>query len=239
MPEQPAPPLSLEVIHRQWTRLVRVNNDHRPLTEMFSNSEDREAAREVAAIADDILAYPTRPEGALSSQPPPRQSGATVRLAPFAAVGQPSRFSDGSYGVLYAGLDRETAIAETVFHSERHLRVTDEAPLEFEMRSYVGVVEKPLEDLRSAAFEHLRQRSLETWPICQAFGRERRHAGAWGFLYPSARRSGGECIGVFRPNAVSIPSVDTLYRYCWNGETVYRVLTISEVREFSPVYRVA
>ncbi len=111
--------------------------------------------------------------------------------------------------------------------------------MEFEMRGYVGNVAKPLEDLRGAAFEHLRQEDIETWPICQAFGRARRSAGAWGLLYPSARRAGGECIGVFRPGAVSIPVQGALYRYCWNGATVHRVLTISEVRDFSPVYRVA
>ncbi len=239
MPEDPAPPLSLGVVHRRWTRLVRVNSDHRPLTEMFSNPEDREAAREVRAIADDILAASTRPEGEPEQQPPTRPSGAAVRMAPFAALGQPSRFSDGTYGILYGGLDRETAIAETVFHSERHLRATDEAPIEFDMQSYVGFIVKPLEDLRGAAFAHLHQPSLDTWPICQAYGRERRRAGAWGLLYPSARHQGGECIGVFRPSAVSIPTRDTLYRYCWNGATVYRVLTISEVRDYSPVYRVA
>lgn len=237
MPEQPDPPLNLGVIHRRWTRIVRVNTDHAPLTEMFSNPEDRDAAREVAAIADDILVSPTR--FSPSPQPPPRQSGAAVRMAPFAAFGQPSRFSDGSYGMLYAGLDRETAIAETVFHSARHLRATDEAPVEFDMQSYVGVVNKPMEDLHGPAFEHLHQPSLETWPSCQAYGRERRCAGAWGFSYPSARRQAGECIGVFRPSAVSIPTRDTLYRYSWNGASVHRVLTISEVRDFSPVYRVA
>lgn len=238
MPEQPAPPLSLATIHRPWTRLVRVNSDHQPLPEMFANPEDRVAAREVAAIADDALASPSRPKGA-ATRPPPRQTGAAVRAAPFAALGQASRFSDGSYGILYAGLDKETAIAETVFHSERHYRATGEGPIEFDMQSYVGTIAKPLEDLRGGAFEHLHQPSLETWPVCQAYGRERRHAGAWGLLYPSARRTGGECIGVFRPSAVSIPTRDTLYRYCWNGETVHRVLTISEVRDFSPVYRVA
>ena len=237
MPERPAPPLNLAVIHRRWTRLVRVNNDHRPLPEMFSSPEDREVAREVAAIADDTLVLPTHHSP--SPQPSPRQPGAAVRMAPLAALGQPSRFSDGSYGMLYAGLDNETAIAEAVFHSERHLRATHEGPIEFDMQSYVGVVDKPLEDLRGAAFGHLHQPALETWPVCRAYGRQRRQAGAWGLLYPSARHPGGECVGVFRPGAVSIPTRDTPYRYCWNGATVHRVLTISDVRDFSPVYRVA
>ena len=227
----PAPSPTLLAIRLKWTRVVRANPDRRPLTELFAIREDRAAAREVAAITNDALAGPWPPI--------PRQSGAAVRLAPFRALGQPSRFSDGAYGMLYAALDTETAIAETVFHSERHLRATAEGPIEFSMRSYVGKVAKPLEDLRGAAFKHLCQEAVETWPICQAFGRERRSAGAWGLLYRSARRPGGECIGVFRPDAVSVPELGALYRYCWNGTTIHRVLTISEVRDFSPAYRAA
>ena len=231
MPERPAPPPADFAVRRQWTRIVRDNPDRRPLTDLFANREDRAAARQVAAITNDALAGPWPPI--------PRRPGAAVRLAPFRALGQPSRFSDGAYGMLYAALDTETAIAETVFHSERHLRATAEGPIEFSMRSYVGKVVKPLEDLRGTAFEHLRQEAVETWPICQAFGRERRSAGAWGLLYPSARRPGGECIGVFRPDAVSVPELDALYRYSWNGTAIHRVLTISEVRDFSPAYRAA
>ena len=174
------------------------------------------------------------------SRPLPQEPEAAVRMAPFRALGQPSRFSDGSFGVLYAALDTETAIAETVFHAERHLDATDEDPIEFDMVSYVGEVQKPLEDLRGDAYGHLRQRPVETWPICQAFGRERHAAGAWGLVYPSARRPGGECIGAFRPAAVSIPARNAQFRYCWDGASVRRVLTISEIREFPPpVYRVA
>ena len=108
------------------------------------------------------------------------------------------------------------------------------------MVSYVGEVRKPPEDLRGDAYRHLRQAPVETWPVCQAFGRECRAAGAWGLLYPSARRTDGECIAAFRPKTVSIPTRNALYRYGWDGAAVRRVLTISEIREFPPpAYRVA
>ena len=108
------------------------------------------------------------------------------------------------------------------------------------MVSYVGEVRKPPEDLRGDAYGHLRQAPVETWPVCQAFGRECRAAGAWGLLYPSARRTDGECIAAFRPKTVSIPTRNALYRYGWDGAAVRRVLTISEIREFPPpAYRVA
>ena len=51
---------------------------------------------------------------------------------------------------------------------------------------------------------------------------------------------GGECIAAFRPNTVSTPTRNALYRYEWDGAAVRRVLTISEIREFPPpAYRVA
>ena len=232
MSERPAPPLSLDVVRRRWTRIVRAPAaHHRPLAEMFANPEDRDAARRVTAIANHAMAS--------DSLPPPSQPEAAMRMAPFSALGQPSRFSDGTFGVFYAALDTETAIAETVFHSERHLRATEEDAIEFDMVSYVGQVRKPLEDLRGPGYGHLGQEAVESWPVCQLFGGERRAAGASGLLYPSARHRGGECIVAFRPNAVSVPSRDALYRYCWNGSAIHRVLTISEVRELAPFYRVA
>jgi hypothetical protein len=157
--------------------------------------------------------------------------GASVVMAPFTHIGRPSRFSAGEYGVYYAALDVDTAIAETVFHSERRLRDTDEPPIELDMRCYVGAVEAALEDIRGRRFVHLQNPDLGSWPVCQAFGRQRRDAGASGLLYRSARRAGGECVACFRPRAVSLPVQGQHYRYRWNGERIDRVFTVSRIRE--------
>lgn len=157
--------------------------------------------------------------------------GASVVMAAFTHIGRASRFSAGTYGVYYAGLDIDTAIGETVFHSERRLRDTDEAPIELDMRCYVGKIERPLEDIRGRRFRHLQEPDLGTWPVCQAFGSARREAGAIGLLYRSVRRKGGECIAGFRPRAVSLPVPGQQFRYCWNGERIDRVFTVSRIRE--------
>lgn len=155
--------------------------------------------------------------------------GATVVMAAFTHVGRETRFSDGRYGVYYAALDEATAIAETVFHAERRLRDTDEPPIELDMRSHVGTVQEPLEDIRGPRFAALRDPDIRTWPRCQRFGGARRAAGAWGLYYRSARRARGECIAAFRPRAVSAPVQGKRLRYCWNGARIDRVLTIQEV----------
>ena len=157
--------------------------------------------------------------------------GASVVMAAFTHLGRPSRFSDGSYGVYYAALDEETAIVETVFHAERRLRDTEEPPIELDMRTYVGRIERPLDDVRGKAYKHLRNPDLATWPVCQRFGSKRRSAGCSGLLYRSARRADGECIAAFRPRAVSRPAQGRHLRYCWNGTRIDRVLGVSEIRE--------
>ena len=156
---------------------------------------------------------------------------ASVVMAAFTHIGRPSRFTDGSYGVYYAALDEDTAVAETVFHAERFLRETAEPPLELERRCYVGKVAEPLDDLRGPRFAHLRDPDLATYARSQAFAATRREAGAWGLHYPSVRHAGGECIAAFRTRAVSLPVQGKHFRYRWNGERIDRVLTVSAVRD--------
>lgn len=155
---------------------------------------------------------------------------ASVVMAAFTHIGRPSRFTDGSYGVYYAALDTDTAIAETVFHAERFLRQTAEPPIELERRCYVGKVLEPLDDLRAPRFAQFRDPDLATYPRCQAFAAERRSAGSWGLNYRSARHA-GECLAAFRTRAVSLPVQGPHFRYRWNGARIDRVLTVSEVRE--------
>ncbi len=54
--------------------------------------------------------------------------GASYLMAPFThtSVDRPSRFSDGSFGVLYAGNSFEVALFETIYHHERFMARTNE-----------------------------------------------------------------------------------------------------------------
>ena len=59
-----------------------------------------------------------------------------------------SRFSNGSFGVIYVSASIQTAIRETVFHRERFLGRTKEPPLQVQMRRYVTAVRRRLFDVR-------------------------------------------------------------------------------------------
>jgi RES domain len=219
--------------HIQGTRHVRIIPSRFPpiiLFERLVDPDELEIAYAIESLTNDRLQaeagnlYLVAPEDWVSG------AGASVVMAAFTHVGVASRFSNGSYGVYYAALDEETAIAETVFHSERRLRDTQEEAIELDMRCYLGTIEKPLEDIRGKAYAELRDPDLRTWTRCQRFGAGRRDAGAWGLLYGSARRTGGQCVAAFRPPATSLPRQGKHLRYCWNGTRIDCVLLVSEVR---------
>ncbi len=155
--------------------------------------------------------------------------GATAVMAPFTHLGNSTRFSNGKYGVLYAASSIEAAIAETKFHRKRFLQATGTPPLEITMREYVGAPEKPLVDIREAAFEHLHDPDPTNYPRSQAYGAERRDDGCWGLLFRSVRYQGSECLAAFKPAAVGLPVQARHYRYLWDGTEIFHVLQVSEV----------
>ncbi len=156
--------------------------------------------------------------------------GSSVIMASFTHLSKPTRFSDGSYGVYYAGFSKETAIRETVFHREEFLRATDEPALELTMRLYESAVVKPLHDIREKKYEllHHPKRYVES----QEFGRKLRDQQSWGIVYHSVRHSTGTCIACFRPPAISIPKQISHLKYIWNGSKITEVLDVQRVLEF-------
>ena len=148
--------------------------------------------------------------------------GSSPVMAAFTHVGVGSRFSDGSFGIYYAGESLTTAIEETKFHRERFLGYTKEAPGEIDMRSYVGEVVQPLHDIR-IGYDGLHDPDTSTWSVSQVFGQEMRKNNSWGIVYRSVRNSGGECIAILRPPAVTIPRQGPHLSYVWDGSRITSV----------------
>lgn len=149
--------------------------------------------------------------------------GATIAMAPFTHIGNASRFTDGSYGVYYAASDLHTAILETLFHRERFFRTTQEPSCEVDMRAFLCQVLYPLVDLRTGEFQHLLDPEPLRYPHSQQFAAERRAEKRWGLAYPSVRNPEGDCIAVFRPNAITAPTQGAHLSYHWNGKHIEAV----------------
>ncbi len=156
--------------------------------------------------------------------------GSSVVMAAFTHIYKPSRFTDGSYGVYYAGLTLETAVRETVFHRENFLRATAEEPGEITMRVYEGKINKPLHDIRGPKFDGLHDPN--DYNNSQIFGKKQKNSKSWGLIYNSVRHRDGTCIAAFRPPAISIPQQMSHLRYYWDGKKISAVFDAKIIMRF-------
>lgn len=164
--------------------------------------------------------------GDLSLVPPERRVGganASWVMAAFTHISpdRPSRFTDGSYGVYYAGDSFETALREHCFHMGRFYASCGSEPGWIsQVRQLVGKIDADLTDLRGGGLGHLLRQDVKHYPAAQEFAKAQKVGGANGIVYPSQRHSGGECIAAFYPDVVSIPKQSGHFRYHWNGSKI-------------------
>ncbi len=140
-----------------------------------------------------------------------------------------SRFSSGEYGIYYAAKDLTTAIKETIYHTERFLSFTNEPSGFHTKRVLKGKrILKPLLDIRHPSHQDLHH--PDNIELARAFGAKVKRENGCGILYNSVRDQEGECIAVFRPNAIELPIVQTQHlQYFWDGKKITNVVEISAV----------
>lgn len=136
-----------------------------------------------------------------------------------------SRFSDGTYGVYYAGLDKETAIAETKYHKVRFMSFTKEPPMDVDMKVILADLDCGLEDIRNErnTKPELYDPDPQRYGPAQQFAMGLRNNGSNGIVYESVRRAGGECCAIFIPRLLQNcrPAENLIYR--WDGREIVSV----------------
>lgn len=214
----------------RWTRAYRIVPSRFPPVGVYdrvADPADLEALYEIEALTNPRL----REElGSLRMLPKERRisgAGTTPIMAAFTHLNPDgSRFSDGSWGVFYAAHRVATAVEETVYHRERFLRATAEAPIDVEMRCYRTAVNGRLHDLRGGwGAEH----DPNDYAASQALARSLRSSGSNGIVYDSVRDPGGECVALFYPD-LAAPCVQAQHLiYRWDGERIAAVLEVNAV----------
>ena len=138
-------------------------------------------------------------------------------LRPFAEPSE-SRFSDGTFGILYAGFLFETALRESVFWLTRFFSdsptpagaVSTKVHLTFRACAHVADVR-----VASGGIGGIYDRNDYTISRkCGARLREKKHDGLW---YDSVRHAGGECLGLFVPRVVSNVRIKDRVEFEWDG----------------------
>jgi RES domain len=220
-----------------WERAVRIIRSIYPPIDLFEDIAD--PADWPLLISAEQKTNPRIMEniGNLDLVPEGRRvggNGASYLMAPFTHVStdRKSRFSDGTYGVLYAGNIFEVALLETVHHHAMFMARTNEEPgWTSQFREIVLNVDARLHDLRRQNPDHAEALKPDDYIDSQALATQLRGMGSNGVVYPSIRRPGGECVGLFYPDLASNPVQGRHLDYHWDGTRVdlYRNISNGEV----------
>lgn len=163
--------------------------------------------------------------------------GASLVMAPFthASTDRPSRFSDGSFGVYYAGDSVEVALFETIYHHGQFMAATDEAAgWTSDFRELVGSVDADLHDvIDKSKFPSLYE--PEDYSASQALAISLRTGDSDGLVYQSVRYPEGMAIALFWPDVAGIPTQGKHFSYYWDGATVSQIRDLSSGDVFSVV----
>ncbi|MFI4987174.1 MAG: RES family NAD+ phosphorylase [Alphaproteobacteria bacterium] len=217
----------------EWPKAHRIIRSVYPPIHLFEDIAD--PADWELVISGETKTNPrVRDEiGDISLVPPNRRvsgAGASWVMAPFAYVSKarPTRFSDGAYGVYYAGDRFDVALRETIHHFERFLRATSEPVTAEDFRVLVGSITGKFHDIRG----NKRFKSCldpDDYAQSQSLGRllRDRH-GSNGIVYSSVRCREGEAVAAFWPDVVGIPTQTQHLQYHWNGTRVDKYFVYGE-----------
>jgi hypothetical protein len=216
-------PATLPTADVDWPGAIRIIRSAFPPIDLFEDIAD--PADWPLLIAAEQKTNPRVMEeiGRLDLVPTGRRvsgAGASYLMAPFTHVSgdRPSRFSDGSYGVLYAGNSFEVALFETIYHHELFMaRTVEAAGWTSQFREIILGVQGRLTDLHRGATAAL---DPGDYAEGQRLGAALRAQGSDGVVYPSVRYPGGDCVGLFYPDLGHNPMQGRHLDYHWNGARV-------------------
>ncbi|VCU68499.1 RES domain protein [Pigmentiphaga humi] len=212
-----APPVS----DVRWTPCHRLVPSRFPPAGLYDRVADP-ADLDVVFAIENLTNPRVRDETGNLSLVPPRDRisgpGTTPIMAAFTHLNPAgSRFSDGSWGVYYAGESLDTAVAETMYHRAAFLAATREPAIEIDMRHYLADLAAPLHDLRGRQAEWPAVYDPASYAAGQDLARWLRQAGSDGIAYDSVRRPGGQCAAVFVPRVLGRCRQSQHIAFVWDG----------------------
>jgi hypothetical protein len=151
-------------------------------------------------------------------------------LGPFVRPGE-SRFSDGSFGVLYAGITYETARAEAAYWAAKFLADSALPPDSVLRKQWLTfrATSSNLADVRSSSGGIASIYDPNDYLISRKWGIALHDAKHDGIYYDSVRDKGGECIGAFVPRIVSRVRLKQALEFVWDGARIYQVRLVDRI----------
>lgn len=226
-------------IHKKTHRLVAsryptigvfddLSSDPQDLRTAFlleSLTNDRHAAGRMGLLSDsEIISGPSG-------------SGANIVMAAFLHANEAGgRFTDGRLGAWYASFELETAIAETLYHNTRRLRLSAGGfPNRIQMRELLATIKTELVDLRGLQTSRPELYHDVDYSTSQNFASDLRFPKSGspdqGLVFSSLRRQSGTNVCIFWPSKVPLPIIQAgHFEYQWNAKgdvSVVRMTTVN------------
>ena len=201
---------------RHTRRIIAHRPSSHPVADLLPSVASDPYLAEVEAATNPRLqqaigiGHKVRPEDIGRAEP--------LVLASF-AYSEPSRFSDGTFGVYYAAYNLETAIAESRFHTELFLRATQTPPTTIFKRVLTASVHGNYENLlNEPASAPLFDPDPTHYAAAQVHARDLYIANAAdGIIYVSVRDRRGRCVAAFRPRLVHLVNADHYLTFVYDG----------------------
>ena len=208
----------------EWCPCFRIIPSRFPPVGLFdavADPGDLEAVFQIEAMTNDRLREEAGDLALVPSEDRIAGPGTTPIMAAFTHLNpEGDRFTDGSYGVFYASLTIETAIADTTYNRVRFLEATDEPAQELDMRVYSIDLTAELHDIRGMRDTHPTFYHPTSYAMSQELAGRLRDDGSNGIAYQSVRDEGGECVGVFRPRLLTNCRQERHLCYVWDGTAI-------------------
>lgn len=219
-------PAAVPVSRVRWQNARRIIRSAFPPIDLFEDIAPPEDWPILIAAEEKTNPRLMATLGAIDLVPAARRvsgPGASFLMAPFTHVStdRPSRFSDGTYGVLYAAKRFETALLETMYHHSRFMAQTREAAGWIsQFRELALNVEATLHDLRGGDARWAPTLDRDNYAESQSVGKALRAIASEGLVYPSQRDTVGECVGLFFPDTAGHVVQGRHLDYHWDGRRV-------------------
>lgn len=219
-----------------WDRYHRLINSAYPSIDLFediadpadwlllASGESKTNPRLAASIGNlDLVPVGRRVGG----------PGSSYAMAPFTHISPDhrGRFHDGTFGAFYAADGFETALFETVHHTQKFCAATREAPGWIaDKRELIGQIDAVLTDIR---LDYPALLDPNDYTVSQAFARHEKAAGSNGIVYPSVRNPRGTCFAAFYPDVMSMPVQGRHLSYHWNGTFIDMIKDLATAQVFA------
>ena len=217
---------SIRISRVEWQSAVRIIRSVYPPIDLFEDIADPEDWPLLISAEQKTNPRLMETIGNIDLIPPARRvggPGASYLMGPFTHVStdRPSRFSRGTFGVLYVAREFQTALLETAHHHARFMAQTHEpAGWTSQFRQILLDIHGDLHDLRGGDPAYTGALDPAEYHEAQALGEQLHAAAAQGLVYPSVRNPTGECVGLFYPDLASHLRQGAHFDYHWNGTRV-------------------